>query len=229
MSIDVVACDENASRRDLPREGEHGGNGHLAPHSGNCHCEQACAKMTSILGSISVGLSELAVKMEKQGEELAVVRSEMQQIATNEQVLSALHEDNRRYAEQFHEREVLEPLFLGLIDMADRCRAEVARLCRVAVVMTENGDVTAITIVNSLVEARKSDLTEIESLLARHSVESYEAPGERLDCKCQCSAARRSTHEAAQHGRIARRIKPGYRRHGRIIRSEHVDVYVFQS
>ncbi len=156
---------------------------------------------------------------------LAALESELQRLQLDSAVLTELHQDYRKLREQFHEREVLGPLFRGLIAIADRCRQELAVACgRFArfdqLPAAEGGALTA------TLSARRADLVEIEALLATYGVIPFHHHGPVFESATQRCVERVRTTTATRRHQIARRLLPGYRRGTVVLRPEHVSVYV---
>ena len=62
--------------------------------------------------------------------ELVANREELARLASNEQVVTDLHQRHQVLSERFHDREVLAPIFFQLIGIADRCRQNEEHLKR---------------------------------------------------------------------------------------------------
>lgn len=156
---------------------------------------------------------------------LAALESELQRLQLDSAVLAELHQDYRKLREQFHEREVLGPLFRGLIAIADRCRQELAVACGRftrfdQLPAAEGGALTA------TLSARRADLVEIEALLATYDVTPFHQPGPVFESATQRCVDRIRTTTPSRRHQIARRLLPGYRRGTVVLRPEHVSVYV---
>ena len=159
-------------------------------------------------------------------EELAAVRKELQRLQTADRVLSEMHTRCQELSEQFHEREVLNPLFYGLIWIADRSREQVQRIERTQESSAGNGDPRAKKALKYLLDARRADFIEVENVLGHFGVESFEHPGNSFDPASQKCINRVARHNGAAPGQIAARLLPGYTRNGKAIRREYVNVYV---
>ena len=158
--------------------------------------------------------------------ELTALRSELPRLATREQILADLHNRHQALADRFHEREVLIPIVRQLIGIADRCRqneeALVAHLAKAA----DDGRLLRSRYLEFLLESRRADRIEIENILANFAVEPFEAPEEVFNSALQTCVTRVPTSVPHLVGRIANRLRPGYRRNGQVVRPECVAVYV---
>ena len=160
-------------------------------------------------------------------EKVGAIADEIQRLRVDDAVLSDIHQQYRALREQFHERDVLSPIFRGLIGLTDRCRREKARHRQVLESLADQARLESVLAVRQLVEARDADVVEIEALLGQFGVERFSNPGASFDASVQRCVTSVPTSKPQAHQRIAKRLLPGYRRHGRIIRPEYVNVYVY--
>jgi len=156
-------------------------------------------------------------------EESSRIYEELERIRTDERMLQDVHEANKKLSEDFHEREILSPVFHTLIGIADRCYQQIA----LAKTEQTSLELAATERLSSLIESREADLIEIESRLADFGVQRYVSTKEEFDAKNHKCVQRRTTSDASLSGKIATRFLPGYRRNGKVIRPERVSVYVF--
>jgi molecular chaperone GrpE (heat shock protein) len=170
-------------------------------------------------------LDRLSEQFEGLLELLKETISEVSRARTDEQLLNNLHERNRELAERFHEREVLQPILLGLISTADRHRQQVLR-AREMLAMPKYSQQTAQAALRHLVDSHEADRLDIENLLANLGVEAFESPEPLFQASCQHCIERVETDRPELHHQTAQRLLPGYRRSERIIRPEKVSVYV---
>ena len=131
-------------------------------------------------------------------------------------------------AEQFHEREVLMPMALALVVIADRARQKCDRI-RKRLSKRHGTNKSARLALKQLIEAREADLVEIENTLSVFGVESYERHEDHFDAALQKCIERVTCDDPQKHMKIARCLLPGYRREKRVIRPELVSVYFCSS
>ena len=155
-----------------------------------------------------------------------VVLGTIKELGVQDRVLGEMHDQTRRLREGFHEREVLHPIFRSLIGIADRCRQENAKLRGAIAAHALHRDVDHALVVQHLVNARKADVIELEALLTRFGVESFESTGQQFHAQWQRCVKRIPTSRQQRVGKIAERLLKGYRRGDAVIRREHVTVYV---
>lgn len=151
---------------------------------------------------------------------------QLQQQAKDDRLLTNLQESNRKLTEQFHEREVLDPIFRGLIGIADRCREQSGRIRHALSQPSYQRNATAQAALRHILEAREADRLEIENLLATLGVEAFRNPTDKFDPTVQKCIQRHSTDQPERRLIIAARLRPGYRRADRIVRPEFVSVYI---
>jgi len=133
----------------------------------------------------------------------------------------------RALSEQFHEREVLQPIFRALIGIADRYRQQEQELQKRIDQLSENSDGDPrIKPLRERKSVRNGDRLEIENILAILGVESFQTPGPRFDPATQKCLRTITSGNGYAPGQIAQRLLPGYRRGERIVRQEYVNVVV---
>ena len=159
-------------------------------------------------------------------EKLAMLGDQMKRLKTDDRVLTEMHHRYRELNEKHHEREVLRPIFLGLIGIADRCEQQTVKYRKIFNRYKSNGNKTAVKFIRFLVEAREADRIEIESLLANYSVQTFKQCDEKFDPKSQKCIKRIKCDDPEKQGVVYERVLPGYCRDGVIIRQEYVSVYV---
>lgn len=173
-------------------------------------------------------LRSLSEEITAIGRRQCELAAQLEECRLERRVLNEMHEECRALREQFHEREVLKPVFLSLIGLADRCRNELSQLRRVARDAEQRGQQPEIVLaLCTLARARKTDLLEVEALLRQHDVQSFETPGGRFDAGTQKCTRRVPTMQREQHMIVAARGLTGYRRGQQVIRPECVQVYVY--
>jgi len=160
-------------------------------------------------------------------EELGEMRQEMTRLKTDEQVFAEMHERNRELSEAFHERNVMEPVFLSLIGMADRAAGLVEEAEHANKAKAYSGSPLALGAIRSLCDAREADIVELQELLASFGVEHFVSANDMFDARIQRCISRVECRDPLQDGQIAESLRPGYRRNGKVIRPECVSVYVF--
>ena len=140
-----------------------------------------------------------------------------------DQRIAALEEECRAHHEAAFERQVLEPLALGLIGLADRARRECTQLRRA--LKRRGRPARPAPLLEDYLAMRTADVAELEALLQTLGVESFQQPDDRFDSSAQtCRIRVNGPPERA--GCIAGRLLPGYRRGARVLRREQVKVYV---
>ena len=159
--------------------------------------------------------------------QLTTICNEMERLKNDERILNEMHKRCQELTERHYEREVLGPVFLTLIGLADRSRQQINRYRQLKKKFTKGNDI-GIRALNNLIDARTADRVEIESLLANFGVEPYEHEDFEFDSTRQKCIARVPSNDPQNSGRIAQRQLPGYRRDSKIIRQEYVSVYVNQ-
>jgi len=159
-------------------------------------------------------------------EQMTAIQSELSRLRTDDLVVVEMHERNRALSEKFYERDVLKPVFLGLIGIADRCLQGRNRAAEAGERQRASGNRAAARALEHVRRAREADRIGVENLLANFSVERFETLGEQFDPAVQRCIERVVIAEGSSRGGIAQRILPGYRRNGRIVRQECVSVCV---
>ena len=178
---------------------------------------------TTSIEALGDCVSELAAQLSGLMETQSTTLTEVRQLKAHERVLEDLQNQCQRYREQFFDREVLGPVLLGLIGLADRARSDIARLRKSAVGQTKGA--TSLALIQFL-EMRQADLTEIETLLAGLGAESFQHAGDSFNASLQTCRGRVAASKRACQGYVAERLLPGYRRNDRTVRRELVKVYV---
>lgn len=156
---------------------------------------------------------------------LSDIVTEVKRLSTDERVLDDLQERCRALSERFYEREVLRPILLRLIGIADRCRDDEGQIRS----WIENGSMDSKPALGNLfrclARARRLDRLEIESALGDLGVVPFHSQASNFSPQKQMIVAPVATPQQSFHGQIARRIRPGYQRGEEIIRPEWVHVY----
>jgi molecular chaperone GrpE (heat shock protein) len=138
----------------------------------------------------------------------------------------ALAEECRALHARDHEMNVLNPLFMMQIGLRDQLqglkRSLLVNEQRPAHLTTRESLVREQT-----VRGIDSCITYIENTLAHFGVHKYHTSARRFDPKTQIRGEDVCTKLPADHGLIADRLTPGYRRNGEILRPEVVRVFVF--
>ena len=159
-------------------------------------------------------------------EKLGMLGEQIQRVKTDDRVLTEMHHRYRELNEKHHEREVLRPIFLGLIGIADRCEQQAVKYRKIFNRYKSNGNKTAVKFIRFLVEAREADKIEIESLLANYSVQAFKQCEGKFDPESQKCIKRIECDDPEKQALVHERVLPGYCRDGVIIRQEYVSVYV---
>ena len=157
-------------------------------------------------------------------ETLAGIQEDVCRLEKDGSILHEMHEANKKLSEDFHERELLFPVFHTLIGIADRCYQQIALAKSEGIASGSSLEADRIA---SLVGAREADLVEIESRLADFGIQRYLTTQDDFDPKLHKCIQRSKTPNGLLDGRVAKRFLPGYRRYEKVIRPECVSVYVF--
>jgi len=175
----------------------------------------ACAE----LAPLRRALTDLAAHTARLGEVQAAQ-------AQRDAAVVRVAERNRQLEESFFEQELLPGVVRPLISLADSARDKRARLVRHAErhVALPATDVCATC--TSVLEYFDLHVLDIHTSLATLGVECYTNPEPRFAPTLQRCFTVVPVQDPAQHGMIASRVAPGYRRNGHIIRPEQVRVCV---
>lgn len=188
--------------------------------------EQRVAGVAEVLDLLKCAVTRVEERLANLNGRSSRVEEHIERLRIDDQVLTEMHERNRELTEEFHEREVLQPVFLALIGIIDRCDQMVQEIDRTIRRHRDSGTPTGLTLLKSICEARKGDLIELESVLAHLGVERFESVSEVFDPVTQTCVQRVTNLDSGFAGRLAYRMLPGYRRGERIVRQERVAVYV---
>jgi hypothetical protein len=157
---------------------------------------------------------------------LAVLSGKVDSFAEAVGRSSILEEEYRRLAEEFYEREVLQPVLLRLISLGDRVRQQATALDETRRLQAHCGQTNALTQSGVALDLLRSIVADIHSLLASFAVVPFEKDSVRFDASTQECVPNSFPGDQNVHGLIADRVAPGYSRHGRIIRPELVRIYI---
>lgn len=158
--------------------------------------------------------------------ELSTVHVELSMLQSNTSILNDVHESNKKLSEEFHEREVLAPVFHMLIGLADRCYRQIAQSKQKLKAIP---NAIGLDDTRSLIESREADLIEIESRLADFGVQRYLSTATTFNAKIHKCVQRVPTLDTSLVGIVASRFLPGYKRFGAITRPECVSVYAMST
>lgn len=159
-------------------------------------------------------------------ERMSEMSREVTRLHTDERVFTEVQARYQELSEEFYEREVLTPVILTLIGIADRCTQGAAKAAELATSEAAAKNQAAARALRHIHQAREADRIEILNQLANLGVESFLSPDDLFDPACQRCVSRVLSNSANVHGQIAKRISQGYRRNARVIRHECVAVYV---
>jgi molecular chaperone GrpE (heat shock protein) len=157
------------------------------------------------------------------------IKEELRQCAADQRLIEQMHEQLRSLSEQFHEREVIKPLALGLIRLVDRCTEQERRAGETLRLAKAMGQSSAESAARYLRDSRRADRVDLENLLTALAVEKFTEAGSEFVPSTQSCVDRVALPSAHLKGTVARRHRPGYRRHGAVVRSELVSVYAVPS
>jgi len=141
---------------------------------------------------------------------------------------SDLFERYRALSERFHEREVLQPVFLALIGIVDRCRDQETQLQQTLdrLIARDPNNKPAIKALRDRQALRAADRMDIDNVLGVFGVDPFQNPAPEFDPQVQSSIRRVLCRNGQVPGRLAQRLRVGYRREAWIIRREYVTVFV---
>ena len=180
-----------------------------------------------ILEGLQEQLAELNSHVQHVRGQQATLSREVQQLGVEQSVFNDTHEQYRQLREHLFEREILLPILLSLIGLADRCQQEITKLRTTLKILERNLNLDVVLAIRHVIGGREADLVEVETLLANHGVESFTSPSPVFDRQQQECVKPLPTKDRGRQQHIAVRVQPGYRRDGKIIRRERVNVFVY--
>lgn len=145
-----------------------------------------------------------------------------------ESSLSEMNTWCRDLTEKFYEREVLLPVIVSIIGIADRCRLQIGSYQNSVEKHTNANNPAALKAATFLIEAREGDLRELESTLANLGVERFQHHKDEFDPSTQICVNRIPCTDQGLHQHVAQHLTPGYKRHEKVIRKEQVDLYIYK-
>lgn len=181
------------------------------------------------LGAITARITEIGSKLESCSGKLDLLVPEVKELKASEAVITELSIRHKELNEQFYEREVLSPVLFCLIAIADRCHQQIKELQKVLSKHAQSKNEAGITAIKYLIDARKGDLVEAENTLAKYGVESFKNSSQKFDPATQKYIDTMPSEQTEQHGLIAQRLLPGYKRYEKVIRKECVVVYTLKT
>lgn len=136
---------------------------------------------------------------------------------SREQIIDRLHEELQEYKQNL-QLKILRKLVMDIIglhdDIGKTARAYREKLAGGAAVTPEK-----------LIGVIEDFQIDIEDILERHSVEAYEAEGDRFDPQRQRVLKPVACEDPDRHGQIAVRLRKGFRYEDKVLRPELVSVY----
>jgi len=174
-------------------------------------------------------LEDLSNDLKECKAQLSCLTQETKELKSAEQIISNLSSCNRDLTEQFYEREVLLPIILCLIRLADACHQQIDKFQKIRAKHNESKNESAIKTLTFLIDTRRANLVELEDVLANLSVESYQHHEDIFEPSLQQCINRIDCVDEGLDYHIARRLLLGYRRDNKIIRKERVDVYILKN
>lgn len=184
----------------------------------------ACDWRSLFHGLISI-LTTLSVQIQQTQQTHADIQDEIQSLKTDRQLIGTLQEESRRLREEFHEREVLKPIILAIISVADRCQDEIKSLQKMLKCYANEASIDVALAIRHCVNGRKADLAELEQLVISLGVEIYQNPESTFNPPLQTPIVVHTDRPKLANS-IAARMRPGYRRGTLMIRKEVVKVFV---
>jgi len=159
------------------------------------------------------------------GGQITEIAGDIGRLKTDDKVLTDMSVQCRELREQHYERNVLIPVFLALIGIADRCRQTAERLRGLLEKHADSPTPSVLQAMRHILEARNADRIDVENLLADYGVEPFVHAGDAFDPTVQKCIRREPCENNAFDGHIAEGLLPGYRRFDKVIRQEYVSVY----
>ena len=153
------------------------------------------------------------------------IARDIERLKTDDKVLTEMSVECRELRERHHERNVLIPVFLTLIGVADRCRQSAGRLRTLLEKYADSPAAPVLHAIRHILDARNADRIDAENLLADYGVEPFVHIGDAFDPAVQKCIRREPCDNNAFDGHVAEGLLPGYRRFDKIIRQEYVSVY----
>ena len=213
---------EKSVPRRVERSGEDDAHARSSREPGTSQKTSRATAIQTALADMAQRLADLTTHITSLNEAHGAVKARLEQCATEQRVLSEMHDECRALRERHHERELLYPMFRALIGIADRCRGELHKLRQLDEACGR--DLSIDVAIRYMVVSRKADLVETEAVLARFGVESYQHHDSLFDPRLQKCVKRIASPHRTKHGRLAGRLLPGYRRGEATIRPECVSV-----
>ena len=178
---------------------------------------------------ISIDINNLCMAVTSFGKRLDNFEKAIEKTKTTTDALASLSLQNRKLQEKFHEREVLQPLFLSLINIVFRAQEQIARFRKHKEESAGLLKLAAEKAFNFMIKVREADIVEIHNMLAIHGIEPFMTEEDIFDPSKQKAIQRIETQDEALSQKIASRLHPGYSRGDQIIQREYVSVYYLKS
>lgn len=182
--------------------------------------------IASLVEQLGKQIEDISGDVKKCSEQLSQIVQQTDQLKAADSIIAELSTRCRTLSEQFYEREVLLPVIHCLISIADRARQQIAKTKTVRAKYADGQNESESKVLAYLVDGRNADLMELENALANLGVESYCHPQKTFEPSMQKCITRVESEEEILNGRIACHLLPGYKRDGRIIKKECVNVYI---
>jgi len=183
-------------------------------------------ELKGLLETLSDGIAGSNDKMGGILDHLSEMSNEIARLKTDDTVMAELQDRNRALSESFHERELLHPIFLSLIGIADRCAQQVTELECAMETRKAASNEPGMAALRRIRDARMADAVEVHNVLAGFAVECFEVPGNSFDPEHQTCVQAVEADDERANGLIKERLLPGYRRNGTVVRPERVAVWV---
>jgi molecular chaperone GrpE len=178
---------------------------------------------------ILIDINNLSIAVTSLGKRFDYFEKSIEKSKVTTEALASLSLEIRKLQENFHDREVLLPMFQSLISIADRDREQIARVKKHKEQSEDSFKPPAEQAFNFMLKAREADITEIHAALARFGVEPFTEDGDTFNPSRQKVIQRIETQDKELSQKIAKRLHPGYIRGEQIIRREYVSVYYLKS
>lgn len=173
-------------------------------------------------------LNELHETLNQVASEITTLRDQQRTANQSQVLLERISEENRRYREKYHEREVLRPVMRALIALGDRFERELHEYKQLGNARLNEKQIAAAAEYEKLAKSRKIDFIEVQATLSIFGVDSFTITGKQFDPAQQERIGSIATNDRRRDQRIARRCHCGYRRDGQIIRPERVYIYHYK-
>jgi len=182
-----------------------------------------------LAGKLTKQLEDISNNLKGCQGQLSRLTKETEELKGAEQIISNLSSRYRDLTERFYEREILLPVILYLIRLADGCRQQIDKFQKICAKHAESKNESVIKTLTFLIDTRRANLVEVENVLANLAVEPYQHPDDIFEPSLQKGINHIECEEESQAHHIAHRLLPGYKRYDKVVRKEYVNIYVLKN